>query len=273
MAKSELHFLGHIIDLITVETDYNKKFNEYKGTPVLYNGGGLLKFVFDFEANFRFLERMTTINYDLYKKGYPVDDGKIDFFDANDDNLKTWKFKDAPIVDYKVKFDTNGGGMRVEMILSPAIQDYGCKIHRNWHITPIKEESYQSPVQAAEKKEPKEEIIESWWSSDIEGKYKTNKASIGETAYFHIKTKNISENKELIFNLIDQGLNIVGNQEKIALNYKTNVINNKVVIDLKLNPAWDEIFANEPNIENLRVKLSWETTLNGTKKNLTYSRK
>ena len=41
----------------------------------------------------------------------------------------------------------------------------------------------------------------------------------------------------LNFNLIDQGLNIVGNQEKIALNYKTNVINNKVVIDLKIKPS------------------------------------
>ncbi|WP_422090483.1 hypothetical protein [Tenacibaculum ovolyticum] len=39
------------------------------------------------------------------------------------------------------------------MIISPAIQDYGCKLHRNWHITPIEEEGYKSPVQAAEKKE------------------------------------------------------------------------------------------------------------------------
>ncbi|PKH52570.1 hypothetical protein CXF68_18510 [Tenacibaculum sp. Bg11-29] len=153
MAKSELHFLGHILDLLTVETNYNKKFNQFKGTPILYNEGGLLKLVFDFEANFRFLERMKTVNYDLYKRGYPIDDGKIVFYDANGDNLKDWYFKDAPIVYYQFKFDANGGGMRVEMIISPAIQNYGCKIHRSWHITPIEEESYQSPVQATEKNE------------------------------------------------------------------------------------------------------------------------
>ncbi|WP_237276032.1 hypothetical protein [Tenacibaculum ovolyticum] len=37
---------------------------------------------------------MNTVNYDLYKRGYPLDDGKIVFYDANDDKLKDWKFKD-----------------------------------------------------------------------------------------------------------------------------------------------------------------------------------
>ncbi|WP_028887743.1 hypothetical protein [Tenacibaculum ovolyticum] len=27
---------------------------------------------------------MTTVNYELYKRGYPIDDGKIVFYDAND---------------------------------------------------------------------------------------------------------------------------------------------------------------------------------------------
>ena len=53
-----------------------------------------------------------------------------------------------------MKFDANGGGLIVEMIISPAIQNYGCKIRRSWHITPIEEEDYQSPVQA-QKKEKK----------------------------------------------------------------------------------------------------------------------
>jgi len=102
---------------------------------------------------------MTTVNYELYKLGYPVDDGKIIFYDATDYILKTWKFKDAPIVHYKVKFDPNGVGMQVEMILSPAIQDYGCKIHRSWHITPIEEETYQSPIYVEEKKEEKKKKL------------------------------------------------------------------------------------------------------------------
>ncbi|WP_422090835.1 type VI secretion system tube protein TssD [Tenacibaculum ovolyticum] len=148
MAKSQLHFLGHVVDLLTVETVYTKDFNKYKGVPIFYNKGGLLKFVLNYEANFRFLERMKTVNYKLYKRGYPIDDGKIVFYDANGDQLKVWTFKDAPVVDYQFKFDANGGGLIVEMIISPAIQNYGSKIHRSWHITPIEEEGYKSPVQA-----------------------------------------------------------------------------------------------------------------------------
>ncbi|WP_082868103.1 type VI secretion system tube protein TssD [Tenacibaculum ovolyticum] len=148
MPKSQLHFLGHIVDLLTVETAYTKDFNKYKGVPIFYNKGGLLKIVFNYEANFRFLERMKTVNYKLYKRGYPIDDGKIVFYDANGDQLKVWTFKDAPVVYYQFKFDANGGGLIVEMVISPAIQNYGSKIHRSWHITPIEEEGYKSPVQA-----------------------------------------------------------------------------------------------------------------------------
>ncbi|OEJ98604.1 hypothetical protein A8C32_05235 [Flavivirga aquatica] len=39
------------------------------------------------------------------------------------------------------------------MIISPAIQDYGCKIHRSWHLAPIKEDTYKPPVYATEEKE------------------------------------------------------------------------------------------------------------------------
>jgi hypothetical protein len=160
MAKSELHFLGHTIDLLTIETDYNKPFHKSKGFPYFYNEGGLLKVTFGFGENHRFLERMTTVNYDLYKKGYPLDDGKVMFYDANGDFLKRWSFQDAAIVFYKVVFDTNGGGMIVEMIISPAIQNYGEKLHRWWHISPIpEEEEYKSPVLSEEPvvKEEKEE--------------------------------------------------------------------------------------------------------------------
>ena len=157
MLRSELHFLGHTIDLLTVETNYNKPFHKYKGNPDFYNEGGLLKVTFGFGENYRFLERMTTVNYELYKRGYPLDDGKIVFYDANGDSLKTWRFQDAAIVFYKVVFDSNGGGMIVEMIISPAIQNYGEKIHRWWHVSPIEEEEeYKSPV-VSEQKEEKEE--------------------------------------------------------------------------------------------------------------------
>ena len=266
MSKSELHFLGHIIDLLTVETNYNKPFHKYKGNPDFYNEGGLLKVTFGFGENYRFLERMTTVNYELYKRGYPLDDGKIVFYDANGDSLKTWHFQDAAIVFYKVVFDSNGGGMIVEMLVSPAIQNYGAKIHRWWHVSPIEEEEeYKSPIQASEGKK-ETEIIEGWWSSDFEGNNKINEGFMEETVYFQIKTKNVDDGQKLHLKLKDQGEGIFDNSKKISIDYTTEIKDNKATISLKLNSDWNQIFANENDINNLRIKLSWEATLNDNKK-------
>ncbi|MEM0941637.1 MAG: hypothetical protein AAF600_19910 [Bacteroidota bacterium] len=130
---------------------YGRDYERYKGIPVFCNQGGQLYFEFPYgEAHARLLERMLTINYKLYKLSYPVDKGKVVFYDANCDYLRTWHFEDAAIVYYKVIFDPNGMGLMVRMRISPAIQDYGCKVIRWWHVTPFKEEAYQSPVYAPE---------------------------------------------------------------------------------------------------------------------------
>ncbi|MCD8418778.1 hypothetical protein J2Q11_13695 [Tenacibaculum finnmarkense genomovar finnmarkense] len=234
MAKSQLHFLGHVVDLLTVETVYSKGFNQFKGTPMLYNQGGLLKFVFDFEANFRFLERMNTVNYDLYKRGHPLDDGKIVFYDAKGDNLKEWYFKDAPIVFYEVKFDANGGGMRVEMIISPAIQNYGCKIHRSWHITPIKEETYQSPVYATVDNESK---VLDYYLTDFDGN-RIEKANIGENIFLNIETKN----------LIGKLLTITLNDKNVDFIYKDEILLNDTISDYKINN----------NLEKLNLEVTYQ---------------
>ncbi|WP_157821903.1 type VI secretion system tube protein TssD [Tenacibaculum sp. Bg11-29] len=231
MAKSQLHFLGHVVDLLTVETVYSKGFNTYKGIPILYNQGGLLKFVFDFEANFRFLERMKTVNYDLYKRGCPIDDGKIVFYDANGENLKDWYFKDAPVVYYQFKFDANGGGMRVEMIISPAIQNYGCKIHRSWHITPIEEEGYKSPVQAAEKKEKKAFRI-------------------------NIEAKNSDiKNGLLGFDTIPNEAIVVSDYENLKREYKPLPTK---ILDKQYIPSWLSIRVNQ----TVELELDWDKKSN-----------
>jgi hypothetical protein len=90
--RTELHFLGIVIDLFHADTVYTKDFSKYQGIPVFYNQGGLLYFEFLYgKAHERLLERMLTVDYELYKLSYPVDDGKVVFYNANDDILKTWK--------------------------------------------------------------------------------------------------------------------------------------------------------------------------------------
>lgn len=160
--RAELHFLGLEVDLLTTETSYSKPYQwEAKGIPAFFNQGGLLQFFFAYgQKHNRFLERMTTIDYDFYKLGYPLDGGKVVFYGENDDVLKSWEFKDAAIQKFKVTFNANGGCMVVEMLLSPAIQDYGCKVVRHWRVTPIEEETYRSPVHTVEEAKKKECTVE-----------------------------------------------------------------------------------------------------------------
>lgn len=97
----------------------------------------MLYFEFPYdERHVRLLEHMLTIDHDLYKLGFPLDEGKIVFYDADGHVLKTWKFKDAAIVHYKVVFGPNGTGLMLEMAVSAAIQDYGHKVVRHRHVTP-----------------------------------------------------------------------------------------------------------------------------------------
>ncbi len=187
--NAELHFLGLDIDLFYVDTVYKKGYNRYKGFPTLYNEGGLLYFEFPYgESHERLLERMVTIDYELYKRGYPLDEGKVVHYDANGDILKKWQFKDAVIVYYKVTFDANGGGMTVRMLISPAIQDYGCKIHRSWHVTPIEEETHKTPVYASEDNSKK---ILDFYYTDKEGS-RDAKLTFGDEAYLVLETKNMT---------------------------------------------------------------------------------
>ncbi|MET3730498.1 hypothetical protein [Moheibacter stercoris] len=83
---------------------------------------------------------------------------------------------------------------------------------------------------------------EGWWSSDKEGNERIIQATIGQTVYFHIKTKNIKDpNAEVLLQLYDyDGIFNKDDKIDIYLNdansplVSQKVTNNKVVIPLIL---------------------------------------
>lgn len=228
MGNSTLHFLGQEIDLLYIDTVYHKNYDEYKGIPVAYNQGGLLYFEFLYEQTYSiFLERMLTVNYELYKRGYPLDKGKVIFYDADGTILKKWLFKDATIVYYKVNFDANGGGMTVKMVISPAIQDYGAKIHRWWHVTPIEEETYQSPIQTYENINKR---IVDFYYTDKDNKRDT-KLTYGEKAYLVLESRN------MIGEIVDLKLDT----KTIDFTYNDKRIKNDIIKDYKIKSDTDKI--------------------------------
>lgn len=55
-------------------------------------------------------------------------------------------------------------------------------------------------------KEPEKKegyFVKGWWSSDREGKEKINEALIGETVYFHVETRDISDGEKIGMTLWD----------------------------------------------------------------------
>ncbi|SFZ83439.1 type VI secretion system tube protein TssD [Tenacibaculum maritimum] len=258
------------IDLLSYRFGFSKKVNE-QSRPIQL-------------TSFKGLEMEIEATESIYFEEWMTSERAIEkielqiFYPYLNGGSKIMTFYDCYLIGFQTTFSNSNEEPMINRlkITSAGVKTPNSELEytTDWRKTFSITEQYQTPVyetpvneiQGEEtEKQLKEEIIDSWWSSDFEGENKINKASIGETTYFHIKTKNIPDNTELNFNLIDQGVNIIGNKEKITVNYKTNVKNNKVVINLDLDPAWDEVFANEPDVDNLSVKLSWETTLNDIK--------
>lgn len=155
MATAILDFLGQQRDIIKIRVKYKKKYWDWNCIPSSIPLGGMLEIEFATHPNdSRFYERITTIDYQLYKMGYPLDKGEIFFNDVNGDILKRWKFADTIIKSVTNVFYTDGENpMMTYITLSPAIQDYGFKHVKSWNISDTTPSPYKPPVVAEEKRE------------------------------------------------------------------------------------------------------------------------
>lgn len=201
--KAILHFLGQERPLLNVKVEYYTYFEQWNGRPSSVPMGGLLLMELESAAVDTILEeRIKTIDYDLYLRGYPTDKGEITFYDENGDVLKRWKFNDAIIKMIKTRFEATGETpMTTTLEISAAIQEFGHLHVKWWKISDVEEKQYQSPVVANENKEPK--ILNGWWTKEKEGSQNLKKAKLGDTVYFHIETKNIKDGEEIDCKLYD----------------------------------------------------------------------
>ncbi|OEJ98632.1 hypothetical protein A8C32_05385 [Flavivirga aquatica] len=154
MATATLHFLGQERDLIRISVKYKKEFWAWNGMPASIPLGGMLVLEFATHPDDnRFEERITTIDYNRYKMGYPMDEGEIIFYDASSDIIKRWKFADTIIKEIKTVFYTEGETpMMTYLVLSPAIQNYGHLHLKSWNISHTEPEPYKTPIIATENK-------------------------------------------------------------------------------------------------------------------------
>ena len=154
MATATFHFLGQERDINHISVKYKKEFWAWNGMPASIPLGGMLVLEFATHPDdTRFEERITTIDYDRHKMGYPMDEGEIIFYDASSDIIKRWKFADTIIKEVKTIFYAEGETpMMTYLVLSPAIQNYGHLHLKSWNISYTEPEPYKTPIVATESK-------------------------------------------------------------------------------------------------------------------------
>ncbi|WP_157578154.1 type VI secretion system tube protein TssD [Tenacibaculum ovolyticum] len=270
--KAILHFLGQERPLLNVKVQYYTYFEQWNGRPSSIPMGGLLWMELESAASDTILEeRINTMDYDLYLRGYPTDKGKIIFYDENGDVLKRWKFNDAVIKMIKTRFEATGETpMTTTLEISAAIQEFGHLHVKWWKTSDVQEDTYKSPVVAEENKEPK--ILNGWWTKEKEDSQNLKKAKLGDTVYFHIETKNIKDGEEIDCKLYDLDkfiwdyLNPDDDKfNKKEVHKKVAVKNNKATIELLLNQGWEKNLKDDTAYD---IELYWKVKYKDISKNL-----
>jgi len=124
------------------------------------------------------------------------------------------------------------------------------------------------------------EFIEGFWTKDKGGKKKLKEAVLGETVYFHVTTKGLADNQEIILKLYEQDKNIFmidwidPDDEKFPeeeVVKKATIKNNKASIKLLLQENWEVMIKDDSdNAFSLdsKLELYWEASYGRRKKEL-----
>ncbi|MBN1464098.1 MAG: hypothetical protein JW922_10590 [Paludibacteraceae bacterium] len=124
------------------------------------------------------------------------------------------------------------------------------------------------------------EFIEGYWTSDKEGKQPLKSTNLGETVYFHVKTKDIPDGHEIMLKLYEQDKNIFMcdycdpddkkfPEEEVVK--KATVKNNKATVELVLQENWEVMVADDhDNAGSLdqSLELYWLASFRHHKKEL-----
>ncbi len=154
MTNAKLFFLGEERELLATNMDYHVTTCA-KGSPTSETNGGFLTLTFATQTDDDvFLHNVTkTVKLPTDK----MEDGEIHFYQSGDNlmPIRKYKFKDTYIISYSETFSETET-MQTQLILSPAIQDYGAELIKLWNKSYI----YQTePAPQQTKNEEKEKKV------------------------------------------------------------------------------------------------------------------
>lgn len=218
MIRAKLFILRQEIDLLWTDMNYVRQ-TKGDGKPTSEVLGGLITMGFESSQNSDvFVHWMTKGgDDDTFEDTDRMEEGEIRFYndDTDETPLRTYKFNDAYPVHYEEVFDAdNEEQMTIVMSISPAIQEYGSKVIKDWNIsyTPPTE-SQPSQSETEEKEEP--QFIGYHFEDDDGNKIEQDKIRIGDVIHLVIETEN-ADGEKITLNLDDDNLDYEYNGKVLA---------------------------------------------------------
>lgn len=144
---------------------------------------------------------------DTYQESDRFEEGEIRFYREGFDSvpIRTYKFSDAYPTFYKEVFDANNyQQMTIILSISPAIQEYGSKLVKDWNV------SYVPPPEYSQAQE--EEVVEEdprfigYHFENADGeKIEQDKIKVDDVIYLVIETEH-ADGEKITLNLDDDNL-------------------------------------------------------------------
>ena len=235
---AKLFFLGIEKEVQNVQIVYQRIINHKTGRPTTEVQGGYLQLSFESSKDDEVFE---------YYSGKPSERipgderfcflnlGELVFYPGSYDNppVKRYRFSDATITNIRVKFTATGeSSMTTCITISPAIQNYGALLVKDWNESYLPQ-STDNYVPQNEEEEKKEEVKCIAWLERLE----TYKGEFGFD-WMRDNYKDICENYEELKKEYEQitiegetyfvpWLSMFPNQENVSLNLKVKITEGK----------------------------------------------
>ncbi|MDG1333811.1 MAG: type VI secretion system tube protein TssD [Crocinitomicaceae bacterium] len=207
MIRAKLFILRQEIDLLWTDMNYVRQ-TKVNGKPITEVLGGEINMGFEANRNSDILARWITkvSDDDTFREVDRMEEGEIRFYeDGFDDSPKRiYKFNDAYPIYFEEVFNAEDEHQfQINLSISPAIQEYGSKLIKDWNINYIPPNDQKDTEEEQEKEDP--QFLGYHFENQEGEKIEQNKIRIDDVIYLVVETEN-ADGEKITLNLDDDNL-------------------------------------------------------------------
>jgi hypothetical protein len=208
MIRAKLFILRQEIDLLWTDMNYTRE-TKANGKPITEVLGGYITMGFESNTNSDIFARWITkrSDDDTFRESDRFEKGEIRFYEEGFDDvpMRTYKFDDAYPIYFEEVFNAHDDQqLLIIMTISPAIQEYGSKLIKDWNVSYIPPAD-PSPSQTEEEEKLEPKFIGYHFENDKSEKIDQDKIRIGDVIYLVIETEN-ADGEKITLSLDDDNL-------------------------------------------------------------------